>query len=272
MISRFYNTTLRSHGFTLIELLVVIAIIALLMSILMPALNRVKEQARRQSCSSRLRQQHMALTLFAGGNDSKMPLPNALPGDGGWLQDVAINTVQFMLDSGMTREMFYCPSNFTHQKYNDLFWSWDNDMWNGQLQRFTNFDSGSFIISGYCFILQTKNTKRPEITRYERDSLKKDWVVSTQDSHPASRELVVDSIMGMLSPNTKYGRNFAQCSGGIYSLHKIYDTTSHLKNEFEPTGGNIAFLDGHNEWRSFEPDMDNGVALPRYMEKPGFFW
>jgi prepilin-type processing-associated H-X9-DG protein len=54
----------------------------------------------------------------------------------------------------------------------------------------------------------------------------------------------------------------------------VYDTSSHLKNDFEPTGGNIAFLDGHNQWRPFDPDMDNGVAVPRYGGNgtPGFFW
>ena len=259
----------KNKGFTLIELLVVIAIIALLMSILMPALNKVKEQARRQSCGSRLRQQHVALILFAGDNDSKLPLPQT---SGNWLQDVAINTVHYMLDSGMTREMFYCPSNLTHQKYNDYFWEYDNQSWDSQLQRFTNFSSGSFIVSGYDFLLQNTRSNRTEIVRYEKDSLKKEWVVSTADSQPANRELVIDSIMGMRRPNTKYGRNFAQVAGGIFNNHGVYDTTSHLKNDNEPTGGNIVFLDGHTEWRPFMPDMDNGVAVPRYGDAPGFFW
>ena len=260
----------KQRGFTLIELLVVIAIIALLMSILMPALNRVKEQARRQSCSARLRQQQLALILFAGDNDTKLPLPNT---GGGWLQDVAVNTVHFMLNSGMTREMFYCPSNFTHQKHNDMFWEYNNQSWDSQVQRFTS--ENGFIVSGYCFILQLApgREQRSEITRYEKDSLKKEWVVSTQDSQSASRELVVDSIMGTISANTKYGRNFGQVRGGIYSQHGVYDTTSHLENEFEPTGGNIAFLDGHNQWRPFDPDMDNGVAVPRYGGGgTPFFW
>ena len=48
------------YGFTLIELLVVISIIALLLSILMPALSRVKEQGRRVVCASEVRQAGLA--------------------------------------------------------------------------------------------------------------------------------------------------------------------------------------------------------------------
>jgi len=64
----------RRRAFTLIELLVVIAIIALLMAILMPALNSVRKQARSNACQSNLRQLCLAMNLYAlDYEDTTMP-------------------------------------------------------------------------------------------------------------------------------------------------------------------------------------------------------
>jgi len=52
-------------AFTLIELLVVIAVIALLMSILMPALHRAREQGKRIACQSNLKQMSLAWIMYA---------------------------------------------------------------------------------------------------------------------------------------------------------------------------------------------------------------
>jgi len=60
------------RGFTLIELLVVIAIIALLMGILMPALNRAREQGRRAVCEGNLKTLTLGWLMYADENDSKI--------------------------------------------------------------------------------------------------------------------------------------------------------------------------------------------------------
>ncbi len=59
-------------GFTLVELLVVIAIIAILMAILMPALQRVREQGKRAVCLNNLRQLMLAWILYADDNEDKI--------------------------------------------------------------------------------------------------------------------------------------------------------------------------------------------------------
>ncbi len=59
----------KPRAFTLVELLVVIAIIALLMSILMPALGRVRKQAKFVICQSNLKQLGNACEMYAGDND-----------------------------------------------------------------------------------------------------------------------------------------------------------------------------------------------------------
>ncbi|MGD8787431.1 MAG: type II secretion system protein [Phycisphaerales bacterium] len=69
MNKRSHKHQIYHKGFTLIELLVVVAIIALLMAILMPALNRVRKQAKATSCQARLKQWALIWSLYASDNN-----------------------------------------------------------------------------------------------------------------------------------------------------------------------------------------------------------
>jgi prepilin-type N-terminal cleavage/methylation domain-containing protein/prepilin-type processing-associated H-X9-DG protein len=266
---------LNKRGFTLIELLVVIAIIAILMGILMPALSKVREQARRQSCGARVRQHALALNMWADQNEGKMPPV----GQNYWLQDIGRNTVNFMLKTGLTRKMFYCPSNASHQKYNDNFWylgnsftGWDGSRWVDETDR---------IVSGYDYLVGGRTTT---IARYANDSGKKEWISTLQTKQPALRELVLDSLEGAPDANKKWGYNFLEVKGYPYSqpgnnlpVGVAFDRTNHVDGAGLPVGGNIGFLDGHGEWRKFNPDLktDNKTALPRWSSSDNaasFFW
>ena len=107
-------------GFTLIELLVVIASIAILAALLLPALSRGKQLAKRTSCTSQLKQQFIAWRLYLDDNETRFPdrrdLKNALLGGykpwGTWpASDPRAGWAALML-SNIVRapEIWSCPS------------------------------------------------------------------------------------------------------------------------------------------------------------------
>jgi len=77
----------QSHGFTLIELLVVIGIIAVMISLLLPALNKARGTARAVACMSNLRQLGQAFFMYAAENQGRLTIIH----QNGWVDPVGAN-------------------------------------------------------------------------------------------------------------------------------------------------------------------------------------
>ena len=96
------------RGFTLIELLVVIAIIAILAAILFPVFARARENARRASCQSNLKQIGLGIMQYSQDYDEKLPRRTIA----GAVGSSGFASWRFMIQPYVkSRQLFGCPSN-----------------------------------------------------------------------------------------------------------------------------------------------------------------
>lgn len=101
-----HRPTTQKHAFTLIELLVVIGIITILISLLFPALSRVREHANRVKCAANLRSIGQALTMYTQ-QYGYYPGCEASAGAQGRFAVWPVRLREFL---GGNQRVFYCPS------------------------------------------------------------------------------------------------------------------------------------------------------------------
>ena len=246
---------MKKKGFTLIELLVVISIIALLVSILMPALSRAREQARKTVCASNLRSNALALRIYAEQNNDKLPAGR----DVAWPWDVTYWTSDIILKNGGDKEIFYCPANKKADPENDIDWRFGEcdqlkvtELPNPEPTDATQ-RKGYIRVTSYFWMLDNEAGNRND-TQTQKDVFpNRRWISNIgKVKTPVEVELVTDCVAREVN-----SANYSEIkAGGKWNNWRIYDSSNHLSRGTDVSGGNAAFVDGHCEWRNKQDLVD----------------
>jgi prepilin-type processing-associated H-X9-DG protein len=253
-----------------VELLVVIAIVAILISILLPALSKVRRQANITRCASNLHDIGQALMIYAASNGGALPqfdahptATNPSPLTGKWLWDAEAGLRDALVSSGAQQRNLYCPVQEDQQNISVL-WDYADStplsISNGS--GFSPNPDGSvsgFGVMGYFLLTLRADNLYPNVTpslwstpttdpnftiktwRYQKTIVPNNSGCNPERSNVAAETEIVTDVTA-----DDGNGNFGAVPGG-YTLPQ---QSAHWFGGL-PVGGNILFMDGHVTNRAF---------------------